>query len=98
MEQTNTETQTLTPRPPKPDNNMAIAILCTICCCLPLGIVAVIKASNVNSLYVMGQYEAAELAAVEAKKWSIIGIVIGFVLEFGYIFIYSSAFASLLLH
>lgn len=77
MEQNNPN-EPFTPMPPKPDNNMALAILCTICCCLPLGIVAIIKASKVNSLYLCKQYEAALLTAEEAKKWSIIGIAVGF--------------------
>ena len=59
----------------KPNNNMALAIFTTICCCLPLGIVAIIKANSVDSLYAMKQYAAANMAANEAKKWSIIGIV-----------------------
>ena len=59
----------------KPNNNMALAIFTTICCCLPLGIVAIIKANSVDSLYAMKQYAAASMAANEAKKWSIIGIV-----------------------
>lgn len=58
----------------KPDNHMALAIFTTVCCCLPLGIVAIIKASNVNSLYMAKQYTAAMMAAKEAKKWSLIGV------------------------
>ena len=53
----------------KPNNHMALAILTTICCCLPLGIVAIVKASSVDSLYVAKQYTAAMAAAKEAKKW-----------------------------
>ena len=63
----------------KPDNNMALAIFTTICCCLPLGIVAIVKANSVNTLYLMKQYDAANQAAQEAKKWSIIGIVLSVV-------------------
>lgn len=59
----------------KPNNNMALAIFTTICCCLPLGIVAIIKANNVDSLYAMKQYDAAIMAANESKKWSYIGIL-----------------------
>lgn len=59
----------------KPNNNMVLAILTTVCCCLPLGIVAIVKANSVDSLYAMKQYDAAVMAANEAKKWSIIGIV-----------------------
>ncbi len=63
----------------KPDNNMALAVITTVCCCLPLGIVAIIKANSVDSLYMMKQYSAAINAANEAKKWSIIGIVLSVV-------------------
>ena len=59
---------------PKPNNNLVLASICTACCCLPAGIYAIIKANDVNNLYNMGQYEAAEQAAAEAKKWSLIGI------------------------
>lgn len=58
----------------KPNNNMALAIFTTICCCLPLGIVAIIKANSVDSLYMAKQYTAAIMAANEAKKWSLIGV------------------------
>ena len=45
MEQNNFEQQVSTPMPPKPDNNLVLAIICTICCCLPLGIVGIVKAN-----------------------------------------------------
>ena len=59
----------------KPDNHMALAIFTTICCCLPLGIVAIVKANSVETLYLTKQYNAAMMAANEAKKWSFIGII-----------------------
>ena len=62
MEQNNFEQQVSTPMPPKPDNNLVLAIICTICCCLPLGIVGIVKANKVNGLYYAKQYEAANLA------------------------------------
>lgn len=69
----------------KPNNNMALAIFTTICCCLPLGIVAIIKANNVDSLYAMKQYDAAIMAANESKKWSYIGIFISIIVWIIYI-------------
>lgn len=60
-----------------PENHLVMAILTTIFCCLPLGIVAIVKASSVKSLYYSGQKEAALLAAQEAKKWSTWGIIGG---------------------
>lgn len=61
----------------KPNNNLILAIFTTICCCLPFGIVGIVYAAKVNSLYSMGQYQAAAEAANNAKKWSLIGIGIG---------------------
>jgi succinate dehydrogenase/fumarate reductase cytochrome b subunit len=68
----------------KPDNNMLMAILTTICCCVPFGIVAIIKASQVNNLFAMKQYEAAQASADEAKKWSYIGIGVGLLIGIVY--------------
>lgn len=79
---------------PKPDNNMALAIFTTLCCCLPLGIFAIIKANDVNKFYLMKQYGMAMQAANDAKKWSFIGIGIGLVLEVIYFAIYGIAFFS----
>ena len=50
----------------KPNDNMLLAILTTVCCCLPFGIVAIIKASQVNNLFAMKQYAAAQVSAEEA--------------------------------
>jgi len=62
---------------PKPNSNMILAIFSTICCCLPVGIYAIIKASSVDGLYASKQYAAAQAAADEAKKWSMIAIILG---------------------
>ena len=74
--------------PPKPDTHLALAIFTTLCCCLPFGIVGIVKASSVNSLYIMGNYEAALLAAEEAKKWSMYGIIAGAAICLIYFIIY----------
>lgn len=63
----------------KPDNNLVWAILCTVLCCMPLGIVAIIKATSVDTLWTAGKYDEAEKAAQDARKWAIIGAVSGFV-------------------
>lgn len=73
---------------PKPNSNMGLAIFTTLCCCLPLGTFAIIKASKVNELYAMQQYEAAAATAAEAKKWALIGIGVGFVAQLIYTVIY----------
>lgn len=58
--------------PPMPDTWMAPAILATIFCCLPFGIVAIVKASQVSSSYSAGDYDGAESASKSAKRWTII--------------------------
>lgn len=71
---------------PKPDTNLVLAIFSTVCCCLPLGIVAIIKACSVNTLYAAGNYPGALKASEEAKKWSNIGIILGIVASLIYFF------------
>lgn len=70
---------------PKPDNYLALAIFTTVCCCLPFGIYAIIKASSVNTFYQARNFPAALAASAEAKKWSIYGIVIGLVIDVLYV-------------
>ncbi len=76
--------------PIKPNSYMALAIFTTICCCLPLGIVAIVKASKVNEYFALSQYELSQKAADDAKKWSLIGIVIGVVCQIIYGVVYAS--------
>lgn len=56
-----------------PDNNLVWAILCTVLCCLPLGIVSIIKATKVKELWAMGDTIGAQKAADDAKKYAIWG-------------------------
>ena len=64
----------------KPDNWLVWAILSTVLCCLPLGIVAIIKACKVDTLWAEGKHEEAIAAAKEAKTWTLagVGITVGF--------------------
>ena len=57
-------------RPPKPDNYLVWAILTTLLCCLPFGIVSIVYSSKVDSLYYAGDYINAQQAADKAKKWA----------------------------
>lgn len=68
-----------------PNNNLVWAILTTIFCCLPLGIVAIVKAAQVNTLWAQGQYDAARKSADDAKKWSIWAAVAGVVVIILYV-------------
>jgi len=55
---------------PPPDNNMVWAILSTVLCCLPLGVVAIVKANQVHTLWFQGFHAEAQKAASEARKWA----------------------------
>lgn len=67
---------TNTPMGTPPDNNLVWAILCTVLCCLPLGIVSIIKATKVKELWLQGDTIGAQKAADDAKKWALWGAVI----------------------
>ncbi len=62
-----------------PDNNLVWAILCTVLCCLPLGIVAIIKSTKVKELWAQGDHAGAQKAADDAKKYSMWGAGIGLI-------------------
>ncbi|MCW5518282.1 CD225/dispanin family protein [Aureitalea sp. L0-47] len=79
METTNNQAGT------PPDNNLVWAIICTVLCCLPLGIVAIIKSTKVKELWLSGDHAGAQKAADDAKKYAIWGMVAGGVLVILYI-------------
>ena len=68
-------------QPPMPDTYMVWAVLVTVFCCLPFGIVSIVKASQVSSLYSQGRYQEAVAASEAAKKWAIWSAVAGVVLS-----------------
>ena len=74
----------------RPKNYLLESILTTICCCLPLGIVGIVFASQVNSKYTLGDYEGALQASKEAKKWMTWGIIAGVIINLGIYFIWGS--------
>jgi hypothetical protein len=55
-------------------NNLVIAIISVICC-FPLGIPAIIFATQVNTKLAAGDIAGAQESAAKAKKFAIIGIV-----------------------
>src|SRR6188508_172852 len=66
---------------PPPPNYLVWAILATIFCCLPLGIPAIVFASQVNSKWQTGDFSGAQEASRKAKQFSlwstIAGVVVG---------------------
>ena len=69
----------------KPDNYLVWSILTTVLCCLPFGIVAIVKSSKVDTLWAQGYYDEAIKSANDAKKWCIIGAVSSVIFEILYV-------------
>lgn len=75
-------------QPQKPINGttyLIFAIISTLLCCLPLGIVAIVCACKINSLQRSGDYAGAQNAAKKAKMFTIIGTVVALVVSIFYI-------------
>ena len=62
-------------QPPMPDTYMVWAVLVTVFCCLPFGIVSIVKASQVSTLYYQGNYAEARAASRVARNWAIASAV-----------------------
>jgi hypothetical protein len=72
------------PAGPQPDNHLVWAILTTLFCCLPFGVVSIVYSTKVSGLWMQGQYAEAQTAANNAKKWAIISAIAWAVLVVGY--------------
>jgi predicted secreted protein len=72
-------------KPTNVNNNMVKAILTTLFCCLPFGVVSIIKAAEVNGKVAAGDIDGAVNSAAEANKWANIAIIVGLVVIVGYI-------------
>lgn len=69
------------PPPPRQDvpNYLVQAILTTLCCCLPAGVVAIIYAAQVNTKRDQGDIAGAWEASKKAKTWTWVAFGLGIV-------------------
>jgi hypothetical protein len=67
------------PHVPEPKTWLVEAVLVTLFCCLPFGIIGIIKASNVSSLYTQRRYAEAQEASAQAGKWVKWGFAVGLI-------------------
>jgi hypothetical protein len=81
-----------------PDNYLVWAILTTLFCCLPTGIVSIVYSTKVSGLWAQGQYAEAHAASNNAKKWAIISAVAGPVAYVIFIVIYFAFIAAVVVH
>ena len=66
----------LPPEPPTtnrvmPKTWLVESILVTLFCCLPFGIVGIVNAVKVDTLYLSGNYEQAVIRSNNARKWTL---------------------------
>lgn len=62
-----------TPQPPAgspPPNYLVWAILSTVFCCLPLGVVSIVFAAQVNSKWTAGDVAGAQESSRKAKQFA----------------------------
>jgi len=77
-------------KPKRPDSYLALSIISTILCCLPIGIVSIIYATKVNSNYEDGNYDEAVRASKNAKTWGLVSIGIGVLFYLGFFLLYGA--------
>jgi hypothetical protein len=68
-----------TPSAPRPDipTYLPHAIFVTLCCCLPLGVPAIVYASQVSSKLARGDVDGAKAASAKARMWFWIALAVG---------------------
>jgi hypothetical protein len=75
--------QQWTPPPPPIDapanvpNYLVPAILATLFCCLPVGVVSIVFATQVNTKVAAGDIQGAMVASKSAKLWLIVSVSLG---------------------
>ena len=80
----------------QPKNYLVEAILVTIFCCQPFGIVSIVYASQVNSKFDSGDYDGAQRASNSSKQWMTWGLIAGLVTVVGVVILYGGfIFAAL---
>ena len=74
----------------KPKSNLVMAILVTLFCCLPFGIVSIVYAAQVDSKWNAGDWNGALRASSNARSWAWAGIIGGILGSILYIFVIAS--------
>ena len=85
------------PPPPQIPTYLWQSIVVTILCCLPLGIPAIIYASQVNTKLVQGDIEGAKETSRKARTWCWIAFGVGIGLQLIWIVTYALIGAAALM-
>jgi uncharacterized protein (DUF2062 family) len=81
------------PPGPPPENNLVMAII-SIFCCWPLGIPAIIFATQVQGKWSMGDFAGAQDSANKARTFAMISIILGLVLTALYVILIVAGVAT----
>ena len=71
--------------PTRIPNYLVPAILVTLFCCVPFGIISIVYAAQVNGKVALGDIEGALRTSRSAKKWAWISFGVGLVITVGWI-------------
>jgi len=64
----------------KIENHLVGAILVTLFCCIPFGIIAIVNAAQVNTKIALGDIVGARESAAKAQKWIERSLAIGLII------------------
>lgn len=82
----------------KPDSGLVWAILSTVLCCLPFGIVSIVYATKVDTLWYENRFNEACDAAHKAKMWALASAVcscVGAIIVWSFVFFFSAGSAMI---
>lgn len=68
-----------------PNNHLAMAIITTLLCCMPFGIVSIVYAAQVNNKWAAGDVDGAHRSSNLARSWWIASIAGSVVVLLGYL-------------
>jgi len=69
----------------RPKTYLMEAIVATLLCCVPFGVVSIVYAAQVDSKFNAGDYQGAQKAASSAKTWYHVALVSGLMVGVMYI-------------
>ena len=73
--------------PPRVPNYLIQAILVTLFCCVPFGIISIVYAAQVNGKVALGDMEGAWRTSRRAKNWAWISFGVGLAITVGWVIV-----------